>query len=64
MTILPFDFMDFLITVLAPHECIIRTGLPNTYVNAENEAWFYSKVTLLISTFVRHCFSKDAKHLI
>ena len=25
----------------APHECVIRIGLPKTKVRAENEAWFY-----------------------
>ena len=34
----------FLVTVNAePHECVIRTGLPLTYVKADNEGWFYSK---------------------
>ena len=37
---------DFLVTVkVIPHECVIRTGLPETKVKTENEAWFYSKVT-------------------
>ena len=38
---------DFSLTVkAAPHECVIRTGQPQTKVKAENEAWFYSKVTV------------------
>ena len=38
---------DFLVTVkAAPHECVIRTGQTQTYLKAENEAWFYSKVTV------------------
>ena len=38
---------DFLITVkAAPHECVIRTGQSQTKVKDENEAWFYSKVTV------------------
>ena len=28
-------------TMAAPHECVIRIGLPKTKVRAENEAWFY-----------------------
>ena len=33
---------DFSLTVkAAPHECVIRTGQPETQVKAENEAWFY-----------------------
>ena len=39
---------DFLGTVkAASHECVIRTGQPQTLVKAKNEAWFYSKVTVL-----------------
>ena len=38
---------DFLVTVKAAlHECVIRTGQPQTSVKAEKEAWFYSKVTV------------------
>ena len=41
-------FFDFSLTVKAvPHECVIRTGQSQTKVKAENEAWFYSKVTVL-----------------
>ena len=40
-------FFDVSLTVkAAPHECVIRTGQPKTKVKAENEAWFYSKVTV------------------
>ena len=28
------------------HECVIRTDLPKTSVKAENEAYYYSKVTV------------------
>ena len=39
--------LDFSLTVkAAPHECVMRTGQPWTLVKAENEAWFYSKVTV------------------
>ena len=38
---------DYSLTVKAvPLECVIRTGKPKTWVKAENEAWFYSKVTV------------------
>ena len=38
---------DLLVTVKAvPHESVIRTGQTQTYVKAEKEAWFYSKVTV------------------
>ena len=38
---------DFWVTVkAAPHECAIRTGQSKTQVKAENETWFYSKVTV------------------
>ena len=41
------DGYDFLVTVkAASHECFIMTDLPSTYVNAENEAWLYSKETV------------------
>ena len=41
---------NFLVTVkAAPHECVIRTGLPETEVKAENETWFYQKVTVSLS---------------
>ena len=41
---------DFSLTVkAAPHECVIRTGQPKTYVKAKNEVWFYSKVTVYLS---------------
>ena len=34
-------FFDFSLTVKAvPHECVIKTGQPETQVKAENEAWF------------------------
>ena len=37
-------FFDFSLTVKAvPHECVIRTGQPETQVKAENEAWPYLK---------------------
>ena len=40
-------FFDFSLTVkAAPRECVIRTGLPYTQVKAENEALFYSKITV------------------
>ena len=40
-------FFDFSLTVkAAPHECVIRTGQSETWVKAENETWFYSKVTV------------------
>ena len=43
-------FFDFSLTVkAAPHDCVIRTGQPYTKVKAENEAWFYSKVTASLS---------------
>ena len=54
---------NFLVTVkAAPHECVIRIGLPK--VKAENEAWFCSKVTVLISSFLHHYLSKDTKQII
>ena len=38
---------DFSVTVkVAPNESVIRTGQPYTWIKAENEAWFYSKVTV------------------
>ena len=41
-----FVFLDFSHTIkAAPHECVIRTGQPYTWVKAENWAWFYSKET-------------------
>ena len=47
MLSVPKVFFDFLLTVkAAPHECVIRTGQPKTKVKAENEAWYYSKVTV------------------
>ena len=43
----PSVLYDFSLTVkAAPHVCVIRLGLPYTQVNAEKEAWFYSKVTV------------------
>ena len=40
-------FFDFSLTVkAAPHECVIRTGQPQAKIKAENEAWFYTKVTV------------------
>ena len=43
----PVVFFVFSLTVkAAPHEYVIRTGQPWTSVKAENEAWFYSKVTV------------------
>ena len=36
--------LDFSLTVkAAPHECVIRTSQPKSLINAEKEAWFYSK---------------------
>ena len=44
---IPEVIFDFSLTVkAAPHECVIRTGRPQTQVKAENEACFYSKVTV------------------
>ena len=35
-------YVTFFVTVkAAPHECVIRTGQPYTYLKAENEARFY-----------------------
>ena len=53
-------FFDFSLTVkAAPHECVIRTGQPYTLVKAENEAWFYSKITVGSEQSVLgpHCLS-------
>ena len=41
--------LDFSLTVnAAPHECVhvIWTSQPQTWVKAEKEAWFYSKVAV------------------
>ena len=39
--------LNFLVTVkAAPYECVNRTGLLKTWVKAENEVCFYSKVTV------------------
>ena len=39
--------LDFSLTVkAAPRECVIRTGQHLAKVKAENEALFYSKVTV------------------
>ena len=39
--------LNFLVTVkLAPHECVNRTGLLYTWVKADNELRFNSKVTV------------------
>ena len=44
---LVYVLFDFSHTVkAAPHECVIRTGQPWAKVKAENEVWFYSKVTV------------------
>ena len=42
------------LTKAAPHECVIRTGQPLSWVKAENEAWFYSKVTVYLSIDAKH----------
>ena len=41
--------LNFLVTVkAASHDCVIRTSQPKTVVKAENEVWFYSKVTIAL----------------
>ena len=50
-----YIFFDFSLTVkAAPHECVIRTSQPLSWVKAENEAWIYSKVTVYLSIDAKH----------
>ena len=51
-------FFDFSLTVKAvPHECVIRTGQPETQVKAENEAWPYLKKLYHLAPLPQSLFS-------
>ena len=53
--ILRHDLLLYILVTVnaAPHECVIRTGLPSTKVKAENEARYHSKVLLDFSLTVK-----------